>query len=326
MSATDSLRTTVRARFAQPQVRGWTMLIAANCIFAGAYVAGKFALTSMTPVTLNTLRFLLASAILLPIVLRNRRQLRMNRTDLITFIAVSLLSFVLNKYFEYEGVQLSTASDSALLIAGEGILTAALAWIVLRERATWLHGLALLLGCFGAYLIIERGLVPHFDSGRGNQRILGDALFMISLVFEAVASIISKRLAGRFSPLFVAAATVVGSMAVWIPAGAWDIAHHGLTLTPLSVGGVLYQSIFVTAIGYFFWFGGLQAVAGSAAAASLFIQPLIGTLLAVLLLREHLSIFTLLGGLCIVFSVWTISRLGRKPSAFTGAVPEIPSL
>ncbi len=158
-------------------LRGWLLLITANVIFAGAYVSGKLALATVSPVTLNALRFVLASAVLAPVVVRGWRNLRMGRADLITFVAVSLLSFVLNKLFEYLGVNLSTASDSALLISGEGICTAALAWIVLRERASWLHVGALLLGGFGAYLIVERGLLPHLTGAADARRILGDALF-----------------------------------------------------------------------------------------------------------------------------------------------------
>jgi drug/metabolite transporter (DMT)-like permease len=312
MTAPHSLPPTWREQVMAPSVRGWLMLIAANSVFAGAYVAGKFALTAVSPVTLNALRFTIASAVLAPVVVRGWRQMRMNRADLTTFIAVSLLSFVLNKLFEYFGVNLSTASDSALLIAGEGIFTALLAWMVLRERATWRHGAALALGVLGVYLIIERGFAPQMDAGGGERRILGDALFILSLIFEAVASIISKRLAGRFSPLLVTAATVVGSLTVWIPAGTVDIALHGLHLTPLAMGGVLYQAMCVTVIGYILWFGGLQVVAGTGAAATLFLQPLLGTLLAVAILGETLSPFTLFGGGAIIASVWLISRLSRQ--------------
>jgi drug/metabolite transporter (DMT)-like permease len=321
MSATDATPALARAPRAPTRAQGWVMLVAGNIIFAGAYVAGKFALTTVSPVTLNALRFALASLIVAPVVIRGWRQLRMGRRDALTFIIVTLLSFVLNKYFEYVGVYLSTASDAALLISGEGIFTAAAAWIFLRERATWQHIAALALGTLGVYLIIERGLTPHIDAGGGAQRILGDGFFVLSLAFEAVASIASKRLAGRFTPLFVMAATVIGSLAVWLPAGAVDIALHGLRLTPLSAGGIIYQAAFVTAIGYFCWFGGLQAVAGSAAASSLFIQPLVGTLLAVAILHDALSLFTLLGGACILLSVWIISR---REAAYAPTIPTLP--
>lgn len=289
--------------------RAWLMLILSNVIFAGAYVSGKDALSAVSPVMLNALRFTLASIVLLPVVFHHRSELKMSRSNLLIFITVSLCSFVFNKLFEYIGLSLSTASDAALLISGEGIFTALLAWIILRETVTGLRIGALIMGFLGAYLIIERGLWPHFATSPTTAlRITGDALFVLSLVFEAFASVISKRLAGTFSPLIVSSATIVGSLIVWIPAGIIDYTLHGLHLTILAVGGILYLGLMVTAVAYFLWFGGLQVIDGAAAAVTLFLQPLFGTLLAVVLLGEYISFVTLLGGICIIASMWMISR------------------
>ncbi len=108
------------------------------------------------------------------------------------------------------------------------------------------------------------------------------------------------------------AATVIGSLTVWIPAGVVDIALHGLRLTASSSGGVIYLAVFVTVIGYFCWFGGLQIIDGAPAAATLFIQPLVGTLLALWLTHDTLTPFTIIGGLCIIVSVWAVSRLNTR--------------
>ncbi len=288
--------------------RGWSMLIVSNFIFAGAYVSGKIALASVSPIVLNTLRFIVASTLLVPILIAQRKYLRMNRRDLLIFITVSLCSFVLNKFFEYWGLSLSNASDTALLISGEGVFTAILAWVILKEQITFGRVAALLIGLFGAYLIIERGLVPHFqESGSTSLRIIGDGLFLLSLVFEAFSSIISKKLTGKFSPLFITSATVTGSLFVWIPAGSVDIALHGLKLTWPAAAGILYLGVLVTATAYYLWFGGLQIISAASAAVTLFLQPLIGALLAVFILGDQIGLFTLIGGICIIVSMWMIS-------------------
>ena len=317
MTAMNVVSTASRLRISL-KTRGWLMLITSNICFAGAYVSGKFGLTAVSPVTLNTLRFLLAACVLAPIVWRQRALLPRRRADRWTFVAIALFSFVLNKLFEYLGVNLTTASDSALLIAGEGLFTSALAWLVLRERITLARVVALLFGFTGAYLIIERGLIPQLGGAGGlDRRILGDGLFLLSLTFEAFANILSKRLAGAYSPLLVTSATVVGSLAVWIPAGSIDIALHGVQLTWPAVGGIAYLGLVVTVVGYFLWFAGLQVIDGSAAAATLFIQPLLGTLLALWILHEPLSLFTLIGGASILFSVWLTTR----PPTFSHSQP-----
>jgi probable blue pigment (indigoidine) exporter len=63
-----------------------------------------------------------------------------------------------------------------------------------------------------------------------------------------------------------------------------------------------------TAIAYLAWFKGLAKVEGSAAASTLFIQPLLGTTLAILLLGDQLLPTTIAGGIMIIASVYLISR------------------
>jgi probable blue pigment (indigoidine) exporter len=63
-----------------------------------------------------------------------------------------------------------------------------------------------------------------------------------------------------------------------------------------------------TAIAYLLWFQGLAKVEGSAAASALFIQPLLGTLLAIVLLGDQLTPTTIIGGILIIVSVYVISR------------------
>ena len=97
------------------------------------------------------------------------------------------------------------------------------------------------------------------------------------------------------------------SLFVWIPAGSVDIALHGLKLTWPAAAGILYLGVLVTATAYYLWFGGLQIISAASAAVTLFLQPLIGALLAVFILGDQIGLFTLIGGICIIVSMWMIS-------------------
>jgi probable blue pigment (indigoidine) exporter len=68
------------------------------------------------------------------------------------------------------------------------------------------------------------------------------------------------------------------------------------------------MALMSTVMAYLAWFQGLAKVDGSAAASALFIQPLLGILLAILLLNEQLAPTTIIGGILIIVSVYLISR------------------
>jgi drug/metabolite transporter (DMT)-like permease len=59
----------------------------------------------------------------------------------------------------------------------------------------------------------------------------------------------------------------------------------------------------------FSWFQGLGKIDASVAASTLFIQPLLGTFLAIVLLHDQLTTMTIVGGLLIIISVYVISKL-----------------
>jgi drug/metabolite transporter (DMT)-like permease len=287
----------------------WLLLIVANVLWAGSYVAAKFALRDTSVTMMLALRMGISALILLPFLLARRRELRLTHATLLQLALLVLVGFVINKLLEFGGLALTTASDVALLIASESIFTAALSWIVLRERFKALTGAALLFGFAGVYLIIERSLVPNLPSGAGAARIFGDLLVVLALLSEAFYTVRGKAMLVKHPPLLITAASIVGSVVFWAPAAGWETLTTGWhPIGVLAWIGIGWLALMSTVVAYLCWFKGLAKVDGSAAAATLFIQPLLGTLLAIVLLHDQLTLLTIIGGLLIVASVYLISR------------------
>lgn len=287
----------------------WLLLILANTLWACSYVAAKFALRDVSVNIMNALRMIIAALVLLPFLIAWRKDLNLTRKDLPQLALLAAIGFVINKILEYGGLSLTTASDVALLIASESIFTAALSWLVLRERFKLLTGVSLLLGLAGVYLIVERSVIPNIPSGGGALRIVGDLMVVLALVFESFYTVRGKALLVKHPPLLITAVAIVGSTVFWIPLAGVDIALHGWhppgLLAWLSIG---WLAIMSTVIAYLAWLKGLAKVDGSAAASTLFIQPLLGTTLAILLLGDQLLPTTVAGGIMIIASVYLLSR------------------
>ena len=301
-----------RPRGTRPTV-SWLLLIFANTLWACSYVAAKFALRDTSVTMMNALRMILSALILLPllIAMRSDKGWKLTRRDLPQLAVLALVGFVINKILEYGGLSLTTASDVALLIASESIFTAALSWLLLRERFRLRTGMALALGLFGVYLIVERSLVPNIPAGGGALRILGDLMVVLALVFESFYTVRGKALLVKHPPLLITSVAIVGSTIFWIPLAGVDVALHGWhppgLMAWLSIGWLALMS---TVVAYLAWFKGLERLDGSAAASTLFIQPLLGTVLAIVLLHDQLLATTIVGGFLILRSVYLISEVG----------------
>src|SRR5205085_10592100 len=195
----------------------WFLLILANTLWACSYVAAKFALRDTSVNLMNALRMIISALVLLPFLIAWRKELHLTRRDIPQLAVLALIGFVINKILEYGGLALTTASDVALLITSESIFTAALSWLVLRERFKPLTGFALLLGFIGVYLIVERSLIPNIPSGGGIWRISGDLLVVLALLVEAFYTVRGKALLVKYPPLLITAASIVASMFFWTP-------------------------------------------------------------------------------------------------------------
>lgn len=285
------------------------LLILANVLWACSYVAAKFALSDMSVTMMNATRMIFSALVLLPFVIINRKSLNLTRRDIPQLALLALIGFIINKILEYGGLSLTTASDVALLIASESIFTAALSWLLLRERFRLLTGIGLVVGLIGVYLIVERSVIPAIPAGGGALRIVGDVLVVFALTFEAFYTVRGKALLVKHPPVLITSVAIVGSTLFWIPAAGADMILHGWHMPGVTAWlGVGWLAIMSTIIAYLFWFKGLMRIDGSAASSTLFIQPLLGTLLAVAILHDQLAMTTIVGGALIIASVYLISR------------------
>jgi drug/metabolite transporter (DMT)-like permease len=292
------------------------VLAGANCLWAGSYIAGKAALATWPFASVNMVRFTIAAAILLPVLWRGRHQLPKSPGDRWRLVAMCCLGFVGNKALEYLGLSLTTAADTALLIAAEALATVLLSVALLSERIRLLEAVGLILGGIGVYLVVEGGLrAPTLLSG---SQSVGNLLVVASLILESGFTVIGKTVVERYPPLLITAAVVTGSLIAWWPSGIAALWVRGWpSLSVAGWIGIAYLGAITTALCYWAWLWGLKRVMPGAMAPLLFIQPLLGTALAVWVRGEHPSLPTLFGGVLILLGVTTVV-IRREPA------PEAP--
>lgn len=294
--------------------RALLILAGANCLWAGAYVAGKVVLATWPFPSLNMLRFTIAAAVLAPYLWSRRRLLPRNRSDRLRLGAMCALGFIGNKLFEYWGLSLTSATDTALLIAAEALFTVVLSVLLLKEKVKPLEAAGLLVGALGVYLVVVGGL--RLPTGFGGGQALGNLLIVASLLLEAMFTVVGKTVVERYPAFLVTSAIVVGSLFAWWPAGLAALAVRGWPgLTWQMALAAVYLGVFTTAIGYWAWFYGLQRVMPGAMAPLLFIQPVVGTALAVWIRGERPGLVTLVGGSLVLAGVSLV--VTRRQAAAT---------
>lgn len=257
-----------------------------NVLWAGTYVAVKLGLRFMDPLTLIFWRMGISAFVLIAWILISRIPLRLDTKGVVRMIALGV-TIAIAHIFWVTGLKYTTASDASLLYSFEPIWGVVLASIFLKERFRAAMGVGLVFGFVGLVILSDISL-SNVGSLVGASVAFGNLLVVVGLFCECMFSIIAKPLVGRYSPIVViAGALLVTEIVLSVP-----IAVNGSFSFPVnasSVGLLLYLSIPCTAIGYVLWVRVMRNLPVNIMCYTIFVQPIVGPIIATIAIGEMLS-------------------------------------
>lgn len=290
-------------------------LVAASVIWGSSFVATKPLLDSVSPLSVATLRFAIAVAVLWPLVLRTGRRPALGRLPaLMGFLGVFLAYTCQNV-----GLAHTSATNAALIQGGIPVMTALLAGAVLRERLT-----APILAGIGFSLVGVAAVVLGGGGGELGIAALGDGLVLISGLAMAAYLVVGRRVYATRDPLAVVAGVAFYGLLFLLPASAAEVALGGVVRPDAGdLLGLLYLGAGASGLGFLLWAYGLSRLEAGRAAVFANLTPLVGVMLAVVILGEPLSSAHILGSVLILGGVWIAARPAR-PSAGVPATATRP--
>jgi drug/metabolite transporter (DMT)-like permease len=242
-------------------------------IWGLSFVAASVVLTTLSPVTLATLRFIIASLIFAPIVVSNALKGTSPRpNDLKEMALLGFLSISLYFWLQYTGVKYAGAGVSALLVVGFiPVLTGVASSIILKEAMGRGKALGAATGFLGVALIT----LPKLTAVNLNTGFLfGVACLLGNAVCWSLYSTLSRRLMQRTGrPAYVTGHVTLFGALFLVPLSLtsdWD------TLGTLNQGqwlSVLYLAVVCSGGGYLLWNYALSRMESVRAAVWLYLEP-----------------------------------------------------
>lgn len=287
------------------------LLIGINLLWAGSSLAAKIALQSIPPMTLAFVRFSLAALLMYGVALARGVDMRVARRDWSHFWAMGILGLALTYLLSYAGIERTTASESALIIATEPVFLALLAYFYLREKLTPAKIFGILAGLGGVYFIVANG----WQLPRLSGMVIGDMMIALGLVFEAGSSIVGKGLVARYPAISVMTYQMTSGAIALAPFAAWELIYSGrvLTIPPApALWSLLYLVLPCTVFAYTVWFTILDKRSAGEMSVYLFVQPVGGAFLGAYFLGDKITLYTLAGAALVLLGVALIHRTPEK--------------
>ncbi|MDR3606554.1 MAG: DMT family transporter [Oligoflexia bacterium] len=275
------------------------ILILCNLIWSANPAMAKLILNDgASPMLTAWLRY--SSALLAFVMISGGRSafMRPKRgSDWLWVFVIGFMVFFFAPALQMTGLHASHATENALIVAMEPLITVFLAWLIVGEALSWVHLLAFAAALLGFSLLAGLNAMDFSLGGKEGAHLLGNLLMLGSLLGEACYSIAGRKLLLRYSPSGIfATALGIGVFFLTLTTIISGVRHGvGPVFAPLlSFGpkawiGVLFVGPLGTALTYPYWMSALQEASIASVALTLFVQPVFGSVWGTLFLDERLS-------------------------------------
>lgn len=278
-------------------------IIFVNIVWGLSFIASKYALASgFTPFTLALARFVLASAVLLPLTLLRQGRPGFTKREWGQMALSALLGTTLYFLFEYIGLQYTTASNASLIVAVLPVLTMALHMLLHKKRYPISCWLGAALSLLGVYLVVRYG-----GSESAENPLLGNLLMLCGVVCWALYIEVTQRLLLNHGSLKVTSyQSVIGALTL-IPlalgeAGRWQ------PIAPGALLSLLFLGLICSALCYILYAQSISGLKPLRTALFINLNPLAAVIGGVLILGEQLVWPQLVGGALILVSIFYVNR------------------
>jgi drug/metabolite transporter (DMT)-like permease len=274
----------------------------------------KIGLTVMHPFTFLLFRSILSSLAILSLILLRRGALRppQGRPEFWWNVLLHNLTFVVLCH----AMVLTTAARTSVFLYTQPIFYVVLAaWFVPSER----FGGRSIMGFAAAFGGIVVLFGEKFWVG-GTDTLLGDAAVMLSALIWGIQSFYLRHRLKGIDPFRIA----VWTQLISIPLFLFFVLIRGLALPDFLNQSVLisvgYNGLIATGLVMIVWVRLLAEYPPSRVSAFMFLTPVFGVTLSILILSEPLTVFMLTGAALVAVGIYLVNT-ERHPLADKIVVP-----
>ena len=271
-------------------------------------VAIKVIVEAFPTVTITSLRIFIA-AIVVWLILGSKREIRLpNKNEIVFILLATFTGVVGHHYFLSEGLTMTTASNSGLILGTVPLTTSFLAAIMLKEKLSVLRIIGLFIGLFGVGMIVLQGAGGLSING-------GDVYIAIAVIAQALSFIFIKQTSETMkASLITGYMLLIGSIFLFLLSLGLEPNSLHLLKDGTSVDWLafLMSGILATGVGHFLYNNAIPHIGPGKVSIFNNMTPFFALIGSSLFLNEDILLSQVLAFILIVVSVILGSGLGDR--------------
>lgn len=291
--------------------RPYLLLTLAVLFWAGNFILGRAFHAEIPPIALAFWRWTIASLLIIvpawPHLRRDRHALRRHWP---VILLLSMLGISVFNTLAYSGLQYTQAINAFLMQSLMPVLIVGLSFLLFGETVSRRQSAGILISLLGAATIIARGDFSLLLTLSFN---LGDLLVFVAVVCYAGYSVMLRKRPMVHPLSFIATTFWIGSLLL-VPLYVWEsLAVRPLVPTFNAVLVIAYVAVFPSIISYLCFNRGVELLGANRAGLFIHLNPVFGSIMAILFLGESFHVFHATG-IALIAAGIVLATAGRRLS------------
>jgi drug/metabolite transporter (DMT)-like permease len=271
------------------------------------FLIGKVALREFPDTLLAGLRVSLAGALISPVYAFRSRKApasgEWRRDELPALIFLGFVGVALNQLCFIMGLHRTSVAHASLLMGMTPVMVLLIAAVIGQERITTKKVVGLAISLAGV------AVLNHAPSKASGATPLGDLFIFLAATTFALFTVFGKRTTVRHGSVTVNTFAYVGGAMILSPVTIWQASRFAFSgLSAAAWASLLYMALFPSLICYLIYYYALTYIRASRISAFSYLQPLLATTLAALILKEPVTSGLVAGGALVLAGVYVVER------------------
>jgi drug/metabolite transporter (DMT)-like permease len=229
---------------------------------------------------------------------------KVEKKDFPRLILASVFGIAVNQIMFFEGLNLTTPIDAAIIMTINPVLVLIFAFVILKEKITALKLLGITIGIAGAVLLILGEGELSFNS----KTFTGNILILINATSFAIYLVIIKPLMKKYHPMTIMLWTFIFGFLITLPFTIEQVINSNFHNIPLKIWlGLAYIIIGATFLGYLFYNYSLRVLSPTVVSFFIYLQPLFSSITTMVVFGETPGIIDYISAFMIFVGVWFVS-------------------